>query len=281
VLWIGGPPCSGKTSIGRSLAARHDLRPYHSDAHTWEHHDAAVSLGFPAAAHWEERTPDEQWLGDLDAMVETSVATNEERCRLMVEDIEALPAAPLVVAEGAPLHPSFVGERLAGRDHGVWLVPTPEFQRARLEERDRTTWERTSDPARALENRIERELRVGKLIEEEAIVRGLHVLRVDVTRGLTAMTDAVETIFAEVISGGPRAGTTTERRELRRDENLTLLRQVSTYFERVPEAGDPRTSPIEFDCECGASGCEATVEMALADAEGVFGGNGFLVVAGH
>jgi hypothetical protein len=281
VLWIGGPPCSGKTSIARSLATKYDLRVYQSDAHTWEHHDAAVARGFPASARWEEGSPDELWLGALEAMVELSIATNEERCRLMVKDIEALPAAPLVVAEGTPLHPSFVGERLAGRDHGVWLLPTPAFQRARLEERPRTMFERTSDPARALESRVQRELRVGELIEDEAKARGLHVLYIDETRDLAAVTAAVEAIFADVISAGPRAETETERRDLRRDENVILFRQLSTYFERVPEAGDPMTSPAPFGCECGASGCGATVEVPLVAAERVFGGSGFLVAAGH
>jgi hypothetical protein len=281
VLWIGGPPCSGKTSIARSLAARNDLRVYQSDAHTWEHHDAAVARGFPAAASWEEMTPDEHWLGELDAMVELSVAANEERCRLMIEDIEALPAAPLIVAEGTPLFPSFVDERLAGGDHGVWLLPTQEFQRARLEERPRTMFERTSDPTRALENRVQRELRVGELIEDEARARGLHVLHVDETRDLAAVATAVQAIFADVISAGPRAETEPERRGLRRDENLILFRQLSAYFERLPEAGDPMTSPVGFACECGATGCDATVEAPLVVAGRVFSGSGLLVAAGH
>jgi hypothetical protein len=226
-------------------------------------------------------SPDELWLGELEAMVELSIATNEERCRLMVEDIEALPAVPLVVAEGTPLFPSFVGERLAGGGHGVWLLPTPEFQRARLEERPRTMFERTSDPARALENRVQRELRVGELIEDEAVARGLHVLYVDETRDLAAVTAAVEGIFADVISAGPQAETEIERRGLRRDENLILFRQLSSYFERVPEAGDSMTSPVGFACECGATGCDATVEAPLVVAERVFGGSGLLVAAGH
>jgi hypothetical protein len=281
VLWIGGPPCSGKTSIARSLAAKHDLRVYRSDAQTWKHHDAAVARGFPAAARWEEMTADEHWLGELEAMVELSVAVNEERCRLMVEDVEALPAAPLIVAEGTPLFPSLVGELLADRDHGVWLLPTPAFQRARLEERPRTTFEGASDPIRALENRIQRELRVGELIEEEANGRGLHVLCVDETRDLAAVTAAVEAVFAEAIAAGPRAQTKTDRRGLRRDENLILFHQVSTYFERVPEVGVATTSPVEFGCECGITGCDATVEAPLMDAERVFGSSGFLVATGH
>jgi hypothetical protein len=226
-------------------------------------------------------TPDEQWLGDLDAMVELSLAANEERCRLMIEDIEALPTAPIAIAEGTPLVPWLIEDRMAGRDHAVWLIPSEEFQAARLEERPRTTWDLTSDPARALESRIQRELRVSHLIEEGATVRGFHVLQVDETTDLAATMAAVEKLFAAHIAAGPRAERSDERRALRRDGNLLLLRQVSTYFERVPGAGDPRSSPIHFACECGRSGCEAAVASSLVGARRVFEGDGSLLSPGH
>jgi hypothetical protein len=272
VVWLGGPPCSGKTSIARILAGRHDLRAYHSDAHTWEHHDKAVERRYPAAARTESLGPDELWLAELDALVAQPLEANEERCRLMLEDIEALPPSPLIVAEGTPLFPWLVEERLASRDHAVWLVPTPEFQRARLEERVGTEWRRTSDPPRALANRIEREHAVGERIERDARKRGLRVLTVDGSRDVAAMAAAVEEIFAEVVAAGPRASDPQARSALRREDNQQVYRQVSTFFERRPEAGDAARSPVPFACECGASGCDAGVRVTLVEAQRVFDG---------
>jgi adenylylsulfate kinase-like enzyme len=37
VLWIGGAPGSGKTTIATRLARRHGLRLYSADTKTWEH----------------------------------------------------------------------------------------------------------------------------------------------------------------------------------------------------------------------------------------------------
>jgi hypothetical protein len=274
VLWLGGPPCSGKTSIARILAGRHDLRAYHADAHTWEHHDKAVERRYPAAARTESLGPDELWLADLDGLVAHSLEANEERCRLMLEDIDALPYSPLIVAEGTPLFPWLVADRLASRDHAVWLVPTAEFQRARLQERPGTEWKRTSDPPRALENRIRRESAVGERIEQDARKRGLRVLRVDGSRGLSATAAAVEELFAGLIAAGPRAADPGARRALRRQDNLQVYRQVSTFFERRPGAGDPARSPVPFACECGASGCDAGVKVTLVEASRVFDGPG-------
>jgi hypothetical protein len=282
VLWLGGPPCSGKTSIARLLAGRHDLRAYNSDLHTWEHHDKAVERRYPAAARWESSSPDELWLDELEPMVELSLEANEERCRLMLEDIEALPRSPLIVAEGTPLLPWLVAERLATADHAVWLIPTPEFQRARLEERPRVEWDRTSDPARALENRIRRESVVGERIEGDAKARGFHVLRVDGSRELLAMAAAIEEIFGPVIAAGPRASDRESRGNLRRAENLQIHSQVSAYFERRPGAGDAASSPVPFSCECGGPGCDAPVRTTLVEAERIFGSAAEqLVAAGH
>ena len=157
----------------------------------------------------------------------------------------------------------------------------PEFQAARLEERPRTTFERTSDPRRALANRIERELRVGELLVTDATRRGLHVLPVSEESTVDDVLYAVEKIFASTLAAGPRATTAEARRAIRRDANRTLYSQVSTYFERVPEAGDPATSPIPFDCECGTAGCEATKPVPLAIARPVLDGAGWLRAAGH
>lgn len=251
------------------------------DAHTWEHHDKAVARGYPAAAVWEHSPPNDLWLAEIDDMVSLSLAANEERCRLMLEDINALPPTPVVIAEGTPLAPWLIHDRLASKAHAVWLAPTAEFQAARLRSRPRTTFERTSDPSRALANRIERELRVGELLVTDAKRRGLNVLPVSDKSCVEDVLHAVEEVFAPTLAAGPRANTPQARRAIRRDANLTLYSQVSTYFERVPGAGDRATSPIPFNCECGAAGCDATTPVALADACPVLDGSGWLRATGH
>mgnify|MGYP001049043347 CR=1 FL=1 len=53
-----------------------------------------------------------------------------ERGPMVVEDVRALPPEPLVVAEGSTMPASLVPV-----DRALWLLPTPELQRQRLEER--------------------------------------------------------------------------------------------------------------------------------------------------
>jgi hypothetical protein len=227
-------------------------------------------------------SPDERWL-DMNAaeMAQFSLEMNTERFRKMVDDVLALPRSPLVVMEGTPLLPWLVEDYLDSTENAVWLIPTPEFQRERLFERPTTTWDETSDPARALANRIEREHRVTEAIERAAEERGFTTLRVDGTRDLSRMQVAVEEAFRPVLARGPSAETREERQGMRRAENEIVLRQVRTYVERVPAAGTRESFICPFSCECGASGCGAQPMITIAEYERLLEGGELLVATGH
>ena len=270
VIWIGGPPGTGKTSIARSIAAEYDLRVYHADAHTWDHHDRALAAGFPASQRWQAASPDERWVSTApERMAEDSLELNRERFRLMLEDIRGFTPEPLIVVEGTPLLPWLVAGVLASPGHAVWLLPTPEVERTLLGTRPTTSFEATSDPPRAAENRFRRELLVAEAIERGTRELGFATLRVDGSRGLDGMRAAVEDVLRPVLRRGPRAATVDARRELRRDENGRQLRQLLTYVARVPGAGRPDTLDYAFSCECGRSGCAEVVRTAIADYEAI------------
>jgi len=102
VLWIGGPPGSGKTAVANRIARRHGLRLYSADTRTREHRDRAISQGIPAAIRWEAMTPEERWETSTAAqMLEQSL--HRERGPMVVDDVCALPRSPLVVAEGSTI----------------------------------------------------------------------------------------------------------------------------------------------------------------------------------
>jgi hypothetical protein len=117
VLFIGGGPGAGKTSIARALAYRWDLQLYCIDLRTWEHHHR---LGSPAI-DWE-RSPEE--------LVDEFVAASRRRWPLVLEDLAALPASPAVIVEG----PFVLPELLPAGAQAVFLAPREEqIRRVRAE----------------------------------------------------------------------------------------------------------------------------------------------------
>jgi hypothetical protein len=131
VLWIGGPPGSGKTAVATRIARRHGLRWYGADTRTWHHRDRAILAGNLAARRWEAMTPEERWVRSTPAEM-LDMSLHGERGPMVLDDLRALPDSPLLLAEGSTLPAQAVSNGIADRSRAVWLVPTPEFQRSLL-----------------------------------------------------------------------------------------------------------------------------------------------------
>ena len=122
VIWLGGGCGSGKSSIARELVHRFDLVLYATDAHTWEHRRRR---GAPDLASGDDR-----WLWTLaEELARQFFSSSDEVLPLILDDLDALRDGPLVLAEGPQLFPELVAPHLASPRHGLWLMPTPEFQR--------------------------------------------------------------------------------------------------------------------------------------------------------
>jgi hypothetical protein len=249
VLWIGGSAGSGKSTVASRLARRHGLRLYSADTRTWAHRDRAIREGNAAAIRWEAMTPRERW--ELSTPAEMlAMALHRERGPMIVDDVRGLPTSPLIVAEGTTVSPSAVGDRA----RAVWLIASPEFQRAQLDQRGLEPGPTALYLALAAE------------IEREATEHDMPVVTVDASRGIADVLAAVEELFADALARGPRAKTASERRVLLREANEAIVEQVRGYYARPWADGDPNEVVRTFVCECGDLACDLSVELRIGDA---------------
>jgi hypothetical protein len=254
-VWIGGPMGSGKTTVARIIAGRHGLRVFPIDSFWYSH---AARLPSP------EPSPQEQWLGQTPAEQAASFESlTRHRWPLVLADLAALPPSPAVLVEGPGVLPDLVP---AG-DPAVFLIATPEFQRSVLEKRPLPP---TSDPDRALENRIEKDRLYSVRVSELARERGCRIVRVD---GSRPVVDLVEEALPEV-AGLPFHS--AEVRAARRWENDVVAGNIRIWLgtAHVPSEVPERYS---FACECGQRGCSAMAEMSL----GGYDSSGRVLAPGH
>ncbi len=253
VLWIGGPPGTGKTAVATRIARRHGLRWYGADTRTWEHRDRALGAGNATARRWEAMTPRERWERSTPAqMLELSL--HAARGPMVLDDLRALPDSPLVVAEGSTLPTQAVSSGIAHRSRAVWLLPSDDFQRALLGARG------TAPGPTALYRLL------AERIAGEASEHGAPTLLVDGSLDLEATVAAVEERFAVALAEGPRAETRAERRALLREANEAIVAQVRGYHARPWAEGDAESVVREFLCECGSTTCHASVPVPVAAA---------------
>jgi hypothetical protein len=120
VLWIGGGPRSGKSSVARELARRFDLQLYAVDEHEADHEPRMPTIAVGEAS-------------------DGSLTASRHRFRLVLEDLALLPPSPWAIVEGAPLWPTSVAAVLRDPAHALFLLPAdldPVSQRIAWEARD-------------------------------------------------------------------------------------------------------------------------------------------------
>jgi hypothetical protein len=181
VLWIGGAPDAGKTTIARLLTEHRGWQWYSCDMHTQSHIARSDPTQLPATYAKFAKSIDERWVQPTpEELLRSIVAINAERFPLILADLRALPTRPPTLAEGPSLHPNLVVPLLASRHQAVWLVPTEDFAFASVARRDKLRGsEQSSDPARYRRNVLERNRLFAESIRREVAAQGGTLIEVD------------------------------------------------------------------------------------------------------
>jgi hypothetical protein len=193
VFWIGGTPCSGKTSAAGILAGRHELRIYHCDEAFELHKHQLLTMRDILAMSW-----DQIWMRPLDVMIADEFAIYQEEFAMILDDLRALPAFPPIVAEGTALLPDLVASVLGNTRQAVWVVPSPAFQRERYLRRGewvQAILSECRDPDQAFRNWMDRDITMAQMVADNASERGLALRTVDGRASIAELADWIEQQF--------------------------------------------------------------------------------------
>ena len=241
MLWVGGAPGAGKSTVARTLALAEDLPVHAIDLWTYDH------VGrLPAAP-----TLDEDLARGPAAAADSFEAQAALRMPLLHEDLAArdLGEVPALV-EGPQLHPRLWPGAPAGST--VWLVPAVERTRAAREERLAAV-EQPGARAR-LDGLMARDAVLADRLRSAAREAGHPVVEVGPDVDWATVRTAVRTALAPVLDHATRlVGAALGDQRAR--ENRTACRQGRLWQRAASIAALP---PFPFACECGRSGCAAT-----------------------
>lgn len=177
-IFIGGSPCSGKSTLAARLARELGLAHYKCDDHFSRHLDGAAAVGREYATLARSVTHEYIFMRSDQENLAFALGVHGEEFEFILRDLRRS-AAP-VIAEGCSLLPAQVAAAGIPATNVFYLVPDESFHREKYKQRT-WAWDRlaeTSDPERAFENWMRRDALMARHILAEAETRGFTAWRV-------------------------------------------------------------------------------------------------------
>jgi adenylate kinase family enzyme len=204
VLWIGGSPCSGKSTISHTIARIYVFVDYHVDAWDGNHMARRIAAGDAEAQAFMSMSVEQRWVErSVETLTREAITSWSRAFPLVIEDLMALPTETFIVAEGN-FFPACVAPYLSTPRQAIWLVPTEEFcERGRRERWDQLAirqkrhgvYDEGRDPEKRRQNIIARDCRLARYVRRQAEELSLTVYEVDGHRSREEMTELVERHF--------------------------------------------------------------------------------------
>jgi 2-phosphoglycerate kinase len=198
ILWMGGSPCAGKTSIADLLADQYRLVVYHADEMFDEHQRRVTRTQQPYLYKWTHTPWNDLWMQSKEKLLEEAVECYSEQFEMIVRDLNKRSSKERILVEGNSLLPDRVAELLSKKEGGIWVVPTESFQRERYRARGQWVEEilaECDDPEGAYRNWMERDAAFGQWINERARELNLEVIEVSGQRTLEVNAEIIARHF--------------------------------------------------------------------------------------
>lgn len=166
VLFIGGSPCSGKSTIAEQISEKYGAYYYKVDDFVDEFIDMAAKKGYLACKNSVNRTPDEIWMREPLIQCEDEFRIYDEISEFVFGYLEKIDAG-FIVTEGAAYTPNVMGK--CGKKEYISIIPTPDFQISHYKEREWVTYilEGCSDKQQAFQNWMKRDILFAKQVKAE------------------------------------------------------------------------------------------------------------------
>ena len=155
VLFIGGSPCSGKSTVAERISKAYGAYYFKVDDFLDKFTDTAAEKGYPVCKKSIAMTPDEIWMREPLIQCKDEFLIYDEISELVFEYLNKIDA-DFIVTEGAAYTPN-VMVKYKKKEY-ISIIPTPDFQISHYKERE---WvphilERCSDKQQAFHNWIDR-----------------------------------------------------------------------------------------------------------------------------
>jgi len=181
IYWIGGAPCSGKSTIAELLAFKYGFSLFKSDDHMVAYMQLASAQKQPVMSRLAGLSWNELWTRPVEVQVQDEFAFYHEEFDLLLDELALYPLGQPILAEGNAWLPELMARLSVKPGRVVYVIPTRAFQVATYSQRQfiKDILSQRADPQSAFENWMERDARFGELVSQQARQSGQPIILVD------------------------------------------------------------------------------------------------------
>lgn len=193
VYYIGGSPCSGKSTVAEALSERYGLHYFKVDDYLDRYMQLAADARKPYCSKALRLTPEQIWMRQPTVQCEEELRIYEEIFEYILADLESIDCQNGIITEGAAYLPALA--KMAGipMNRYISITPTKEFQVFHYSKREWVPYvlAECSNTEKAFANWMDRDALFALAVQQQCAELGYTSLINDGTASVDALTDRV------------------------------------------------------------------------------------------
>lgn len=174
IYYIGGSPCSGKSTVAEAIAERYGYHYFKVDDHLDRYMKLAAEDGKPCCAKIAQMSPEEIWMRDPAVQCEEELQIYREIFSYVMTDLEEAASKGNVITEGAVFLPELVKKINIHWYQYLAITPVKTFQLFHYKKREWVPYvlAKCSNKEKAFDNWMERDALFAGVVQRQCETLG-------------------------------------------------------------------------------------------------------------
>lgn len=169
IYFIGGSPCSGKSTIAEIISKKYDLYYFKVDDYLEEYMKKASLSNKEICQKAEAMTPEQIWMRDPALQCKEELLIYEEIFEFISEDLKKIECKNGIITEGAAYLPELARSINVAVNKYISITPTKDFQISHYKKREWVPYvlAECSDKETAFDNWMNRDVLFAEAVRQQ------------------------------------------------------------------------------------------------------------------
>lgn len=193
IYFIGGSPCSGKSTVANVMSEKYDMYYFKVDDFLEKYTRLGKLKDYEICKKQYEMSPDSIWLREPQVQCNEEFIFYEEISNFILYDLKQINGCRAVIAEGVAFLPELMKKLKVANNKYVAIIPTKDFQISYYRKREwiHHVLDGCSDKKNAFDNWMERDALFAQTVKSQCYKEGYLSIINDGTLSIDSITNKV------------------------------------------------------------------------------------------